>query len=132
MIGELNVGHAYYYGGDTDGQPYTSVGMLGADYSVADVIDRRMTEYTGFRIDKLYEGAAWDSDARNPLNAHGLDIGRRRHHHPCEWSHAVDTSKDPWASFIGLAGTRNQPDSSLQLIPMMMVKKSQTNAPSQS
>lgn len=102
MIGELNVGHAYYYGGDTDGQPFTNVGMLGADYSVADETIAG-EEYTGFRIDTIYEGAAWDSDARNPLNAHGLDVNEGdiiTHVNGV----AVDTSIDPWASFIGLAG----------------------------
>jgi tricorn protease len=102
MIGELNVGHAYYSGGDTDGQPYTNVGMLGADYSVANetIAD---AEYSGFRIDTIYEGAAWDSDARNPLNAHGLKVNEGdiiTHVNGV----AVDTTVDPWASFIGLAG----------------------------
>lgn len=102
MIGELNVGHAYYSGGDVEGQPFTNVGMLGADYSVANATIEG-ADYTGFRIDTIYEGAAWDSDARNPLNAHGMDI-----HEGDIITHvngaAVDTSKDPWASFIGLAG----------------------------
>jgi len=102
LIGELNVGHSYYYGGDTEGQPFTNVGMLGVDFSVATetIAD---SEYTGFRIDTIYEGAAWDSDARNPLNAHGLDVNEGdiiTHVNGAE----VDTTQDPWAAFIGTAG----------------------------
>ncbi|MBO6513286.1 MAG: PDZ domain-containing protein [Phycisphaerales bacterium] len=102
MIGELNVGHAYYYGGDVESQPYTNVGLLGVDYSVANT-SIEGEEYTGFRIDTIYEGAAWDTDARNPLNAHGLDVNEGdiiTHVNGM----AVDTSKDPWAAFIGTAG----------------------------
>ena len=32
MIAELNVGHAYYYGGDVEGQPSMNVGMLGVEW----------------------------------------------------------------------------------------------------
>ncbi|MFK7759397.1 MAG: S41 family peptidase [Phycisphaerales bacterium] len=114
MIGELNVGHAYYSGGDTDGQPFTNVGLLGADYSVASM-SFDGSDYTGFRIDTIYEGAAWDSDARNPLKAHGLHIQEGdiiTHVNGI----AVDTNKDAWASFIGLAGT----ETSLTLVNTMM------------
>lgn len=103
MIGELNVGHAYYWGGDVEPEPSTPVGMLGADFSVATATDEQGVSRSGFRIDRLHHGAAWDSDARNPLQALGVNIqagdiitrvnGR-----------AVDTAKDPWAAFIGTAG----------------------------
>ncbi len=102
LIGELNVGHSYYGGGDLESQPYTNVGMLGVDFSVAtETIEG--TEYTGFRIDTIYEGAAWDSDARNPLNAYGLDVSEGdiiTHVNGL----AVNTKIDPWAAFIGMAG----------------------------
>ena len=36
MISELNVGHAYYFGGDVDGEPSQSVGMLGVDFELVE------------------------------------------------------------------------------------------------
>jgi len=103
MISELNVGHAYYWGGDLEGQPSRNVGMLGVDFSVVSAEVEGQTR-TGFRIDTLYEGAPWDSDARNPLKAHGLDIREGdilTHVNGVR----VDTTQDPWAAFIGLANT---------------------------
>jgi len=102
MIGELNVGHAYYWGGDLEPQPSTNIGLLGVDYAVATKnIDGTM--HSGFRIDTIYQGAPWDSDARNPLNAQGLDIREGdilTHVNGVR----VDTTQDPWAAFIDLAG----------------------------
>ena len=34
MISELNVGHAYYWGGDGESQPMMNVGLLGADFAI--------------------------------------------------------------------------------------------------
>ena len=34
LISELNVGHAYRGGGDTEGQPNRSTGMLGIDWEL--------------------------------------------------------------------------------------------------
>lgn len=103
MIGELNVGHAYYWGGDVDGEPSENVGLLGVDYSVAQATDDDGNTVDGFRIDTIHEGAPWDSDARNPLRAQGIDIREGD-----VLTHvngvAVDTEKDPWAMFIGTAG----------------------------
>ena len=36
MISELNVGHAYYFGGDVERGPQVSVGMLGCDFELDD------------------------------------------------------------------------------------------------
>jgi tricorn protease-like protein/C-terminal processing protease CtpA/Prc len=103
MISELNVGHAYYSGGDTDGQPSTNVGMLGADYEVfTETVDGE--EHSGFRFAKIYHGAPWDSDARNPLTQPGIEISEGDILTSVNGV-AVDTSKDPWAAFIGLANT---------------------------
>ena len=102
MIGELNVGHAYYFGGDVEPQPSTSVGLLGVDFSVATKnIGGQMR--SGFRIETIYEGAPWDSDARNPLTMQGLDI-REGDILTHVNGAGVDTTQDPWAAFIDLAG----------------------------
>lgn len=93
MIAELNVGHAYYFGGDVESQPSVSVGMMGVDFAL---------ENGAYRITNIYQGAAWDTDARNPLTQIGgqVKVG--------DYLLAVngvpmDTDRDPWAAFQGLA-----------------------------
>lgn len=93
MISELNVGHAYYYGDDSENGPSVSVGLLGCDFAL---------ENGAYRIRKIYEGAAWDADARGPLSQPGVKakVG--------DYVLAVngiplDAKKDPWAAFQGLA-----------------------------
>jgi tricorn protease len=98
MISELNVGHAYYSGGDTEGQPSTNIGLLGAEYEVAEGDER-----SGYRITKIYRGAPWDTDALGPLSQHGLGVSEGDIITAVNGA-AIDTSKDIWASFIGLAG----------------------------
>jgi tricorn protease len=99
MIAELNVGHAYYFGGDTErSTPSENVGMLGCDYQLVET-----DEGTAYRIEKIYEGAPWDADARGPLSQPGVDVKEG------DFLLAVngielDTSQDPWAPFTGLAG----------------------------
>ena len=98
MIGELNVGHAYYGGGDVEDQPSENVGMLGADYEVAQAGDA-----SGFRITTIYRGAPWDTDAMGPLSQFGLGIEEGDIITAVNGAH-VDTTKDPWAAFIATAG----------------------------
>lgn len=99
MISELNVGHAYYWGGDAESQPMMNVGLLGADF----MLDRDQDGNEAYRISRIYEGAAWDADARGPLSQPGVkaEVG--------DYVLAVngievDTSKDFHASMIDLAG----------------------------
>ena len=94
MISELNVGHAYYSGGDTEPQPSVSSGMLGVDFEM---------DNGAYRISRIVQGAPWDLDARNPLNAQGVQVDEG------DYLLAVngipmDMSKDPWAPFANLAG----------------------------
>jgi len=94
MIAELNVGHAYYWGGDLEEPPKTSVGMLGCDF------ERSKGAY---RVSRIYEGGPWDIDARGPLSGPAVDVDEG------DYLIAVngvplDPSKDPWAAFEGLAG----------------------------
>ncbi len=99
LIGELNVGHSYSFGGDFDGQPNQNVGMLGADFAVASSDDQ-----SGFEITKIYRGAPWDTDAIGPLSQYALGVSEGDIITAINGI-AVDTSIDPWASFVGLAGT---------------------------
>jgi len=97
MISELNVGHAYYWGGDVEREPAENVGMLGCDFE-------RVTENgsTAYRIKKIIQGAAWDADARGPLSQPGIDVKEGDFLLAVNGT-AVDASKSPWAAFIGLA-----------------------------
>ncbi|KAA0216983.1 MAG: hypothetical protein DYG94_02255 [Leptolyngbya sp. PLA3] len=99
MIAELNVGHAYYWGGDIEAPESVSVGMLGVDFEeAADDAGNR-----AFRIARIIEGGAWDTDARNPLNRTGVKAEEG------DFLLAVNgaelsTEQSPYAAFQGLAG----------------------------
>lgn len=66
MLSELSVGHSYLGGGDRLHEPKTvPVGLLGADYEVAE---------GRFRFKTIYGGAYWDPNLRAPLSAPGVDV----------------------------------------------------------
>ena len=67
MIAELNVGHAYYREGDVESGEGTDVGVLGCRFE---------WDGKGYKFAELYEGAAWDHDARNPLVRAGVKEGQ--------------------------------------------------------
>lgn len=94
MIAELNVGHAYYWGGETENPPRMSVGMLGCDF---------VLENGAYRISRIYQGGAWDADARGPLSRPGVDV-KEGDYLLAVNGVPLDTSKDPWAAFQGMAG----------------------------
>ena len=93
MIAELNVGHAYYFGGSSESPPRVSVGMLGCDFEL---------DQGAYRISRIYEGGPWDSDARGPLSRTGVDIKVGDYLLAVDGL-PIDVSKDPWAAFQGLA-----------------------------
>jgi tricorn protease-like protein/C-terminal processing protease CtpA/Prc len=103
MIAELNVGHAYYWGGDGESAPTRPVGLLGVDYEIATETDDEGVDHTAYRIAKIYEGADWDSDARNPLNQLGMDVDEGTYIIAVN-GRKLNTDEDPWAAFIGTAG----------------------------
>ena len=94
LIAELNVGHAYYGGGDTAPAPNVPVGLLGVDFTL---------ENGAYRIARIYRGAPWDADARGPLGAPGVKV-KEGDYLLAVNGVPMDTEKDPWAAFIGLAG----------------------------
>lgn len=95
MISELNVGHATYGGGDYDDPetPAIPVGLLGADYAL---------ENGAYRIAAIHEGGPWDLDARGPLSQPGVDVKVGDYLLAVNGT-PIDTARDPWAAFIGLA-----------------------------
>jgi tricorn protease len=94
MIAELNIGHAYYFGGDTEQAPTLSVGMPGCDFRL---------ENGAYRIGRIFEGAPWDVDARGPLSQPGTDI-KTGDYLLAVNGVPVDTARDPWAAFQGMGG----------------------------
>lgn len=103
MIAELNVGHAYYFGGDTgENPPNINCGMLGADYELVST-----DEGTAYRITSILEGAAWDHDARGPLSMPGVDVKEGDFILAVNGA-PIDTTKDIYAAFQGLAGKVTQ------------------------
>ena len=102
MISELNVGHAYLRGpGDVEETPSRSVGMLGVDFAAATLEDGSPAK--AWRLAQFPSGGPFDSEARSPLAMQGLGIAEGDYLLAVNGL-AVDTSKDPWAPFVGLAG----------------------------
>ena len=94
MIAELNVGHAYVRSaGDIEKEPEVSVGMLGADYEL---------DNGAYRIARIHEGAPWDIDARGPLSEPNVDV-KEDDYLLAVNGVPLDTGKDPWGAFQGLA-----------------------------
>jgi tricorn protease len=95
MIGELNVGHAYIgRPGDVEAPPSAApVGLLGADFELAP---------GAYRIARIYEGAAWDVNARGPLSQPGVNA-KAGNYLLAVNGRPVDTSKDIRAAFGGFA-----------------------------
>ncbi len=69
MQAELNVGHAYVYGGATTGPraPRVKGGYLGCDFS----IDKDSGRY---KFSRIYPGRNWDSNFISPLALPGIDV----------------------------------------------------------
>jgi tricorn protease len=97
MLSELSVGHSGLGGGERLYEPKpTPVGLLGADYEVAD---------GRFRFKKIYGGAYWDPSLRAPLTAPGVDVK------PGDYLLAIDgkeikADSEVYRSFEATAGKR--------------------------
>lgn len=94
MIAELNASHAYRSGGDMERPLRRGVGLLGVDFAL---------ENGAYRIKRIIDGAPWDSEVRSPLARPGVDV-REGDYLLAVNGVPLDVSKDPWASFQGLAG----------------------------
>jgi len=67
MGGELTVGHSYLTApGDVPSEDPVSVGLLGADFEIAN---------GRYRIKRIYTGENWNPDLRAPLSAPGIQVG---------------------------------------------------------
>ncbi len=94
MISELNVGHAYYWGGDVESAPTRTVGLLGVDWELHE---------GAYRVARIIGGGDWDVDARNPLHLQGTGIAEG-HYVLAVNGVPIDTRRDPWAAFLETAG----------------------------
>jgi tricorn protease len=97
MLSELSVGHSFLGGGERVYEPKPiPVGLLGADYDVAD---------GRFRFKTIYGGAYWDPSLRAPLRAPGVDVK------PGDFLLAIDgreikADSEVYRAFEGTAGKR--------------------------
>jgi len=94
LIAELSASHTYRGGGDTEEGAPIDVGYLGVDWEVAG---------GAYRIQRIVNGAPWDSEVRSPLHEPGIKVG------PGDYVLAVngrplDPARAPWEAFAGLAG----------------------------
>jgi tricorn protease len=94
LIAELNASHAYRGGGDTENAERSNVGLLGCDFTL---------DNGTYRIGEIIDGGPWDSEVRSPLNGPGIDVSAGDYLLAVNGT-PIDTSKDPWAAFQGLAG----------------------------
>jgi len=107
MISELNVGHAYYQGGPTgENAPGANVGMLGCDFELANAPQDgqpNAQNASAYKFTRILRAGAWDLDARSPLDQPGVDV--KDGDFLLEVNGVpIDTTRDPWAAFQGLAG----------------------------
>lgn len=94
LLGELNSSHAYRGGGDTEQAERGNVGLLGADFTL---------ENGAFRIKKILDGGAWDSEVRSPLLESGIKV-KEGDYLLAVNGVPLNTASNPWAAFQGLAG----------------------------
>jgi tricorn protease len=80
-------------GGDVEEVPDVSGGMLGVDFELHN---------GAYRIAKIYAGARWDVDARNPLREAGSKVNEGDYLLAVNRV-PVDINRDPWAAFGGMA-----------------------------
>ncbi len=93
FIGELNASHTYRGGGDEEKASSRGVGMLGVDWEI---------DNGAFRVKRIVRGGPWDADVRAPLAAPGLGVKEGEYVLAVNGL-ALDTSRDPWAAFQGMA-----------------------------
>jgi len=94
VIAELNASHTYVSGGELELAKNLNVGLLGIDWAL---------ENGAYRIARIANGAPWDSMIRSPFKLPGADV-KEGDYILAVNGRPLDTGKDPWAAFQGLAG----------------------------
>jgi tricorn protease len=94
LIAELSSSHTYRGGGDAESAARVNVGYLGVDWEL---------DSGAFRIARIIDGASFESEVRSPLNRPGVKV-KEGDYILAVNGMPLDTSKDPWSAFQGLAG----------------------------
>ncbi|MCS7090419.1 MAG: PDZ domain-containing protein [Verrucomicrobiota bacterium] len=94
LIAELNASHTYRSGGDVEQSPERGVGYLGCDFALTN---------GAYQIIRILESAPWEAEVRSPLREPGITNVQEGHYLLAVNGEPIDTSKDPWAAFQGLA-----------------------------
>jgi tricorn protease len=94
LIGELNSSHTYRGGGDLEQPERRGVGLLGVDFAL---------DNGAYKIQRIVDGAIWDSEVRSPLARPGVNV-REGEYVLAVNGRRLDPTEDPWAAFQGLAG----------------------------
>ncbi|MEP1034153.1 PDZ domain-containing protein [Ekhidna sp.] len=93
LIGELNASHTYRGGGDQERSSNVNVGYLGIDWKKSNNF---------YQVGRIVRGASWDAEVRSPLDETGVNINAGDYILAVNGV-PIDGSKDPFASFQGLA-----------------------------
>ncbi len=93
LISELSSSHTYRSGGDLEQSAHRNVGYLGINWEIADGY---------YKIKKIINGAPWDTEVRSPLLMPGVKV-KEGDYILAVNGETLDTSKDPWATFDGMA-----------------------------
>jgi tricorn protease len=67
MGAEIAIGHSYVRGGDMPDVPETTVGLLGADFTI---------DGGRYRIARIYDTESWNPELRAPLAEPGIEVRR--------------------------------------------------------
>ena len=94
LIAELSAGHTYSFGGDTERVNTQQTGFLGIDFEL---------DSKGYRIKRIVRPATWNTETRSPFDRPGVDVMEGDYILAVNGIE-IDTTKDPYASFVGLAG----------------------------
>lgn len=94
MLGELGSSHVYLTPPPGNQPPPENVGLLGVDFAL---------DNGAYRIARIYDSAASDFEVRSPLRRSGGKIQEGDYLLAVDGA-PVDTQRDPWAAFVGLAG----------------------------
>jgi tricorn protease len=93
LIGELSAGHIFRFGGQTEKTARRGVGLLGVDFALTN---------GAFQIKKIISVSPQNTDVRSPLREPGVNVKEGDYLLAVNGAD-IDTSKDPWAAFQGLA-----------------------------
>ena len=93
LIAELSSSHTYRSGGEVEAGAQRGVGYLGVDFQL---------DSGAYRITKIIKGAAWDVEARSPLDQPGIEV-KEGDYLLAVNGLPLDVDQEPYAAFQELA-----------------------------